>query len=202
MTVFIEDQIIELKKQYDDAFIMLHEAQEKVTSISNKLSELVEEQDEKFLSSITIDNVDWDYLLSNADRNTTAKHKKTLQIFDSLRKKYNLAYFSICPLGYRLDTKQTVIRIALIQNDIVHTQKVINALNVLIPHIIPKKDGFKYIDIFEHTLSEFKSFKLIINEQNQAKVSSGYSQWDTIEKVMFYIQKRHWYISVKEFLSG
>jgi len=131
---------------------------------------------------------DWQFLLKN-DNGTVA--------YEEL--KQQLAKFGIGTRSYNPETNQMVVQISLKSNDADGLKLVHDGLNEVIPHIIPKF-GYKFIDIFEHTLSEDGSYSLYIYEKEHNQFKLMITRWhresvvyesDNLMDVLAYIQKYH-----------
>ena len=191
----LNEQIAVLEKECTIALKVLHKAQRKHTTIYKKLSKLKEKRDTINLSTVALENVNWNYLLADANNNTTAKYNKMQEMIGKLRKQYNLNYSGLTNGGYWVDTDQIALKISLVYNDTENTKNIIKALEVVLPYIKPLKDGYKRIDIFDHNLSLYANYYMLINEEGQTKIlsSSGNDyKWDTLENTMEYIQQSLW----------
>ena len=131
---------------------------------------------------------DWQFLLKN-DNGTVA--------YEEL--KQQLAKFGIGTRSYNPETNQMVVQISLKSNDADGLKLVHDGLNEVIPHIIPKF-GYKFINIFEHTLSEDGAYSLHIYEKEHNQFKLMITRWhresvvyesDNLMDVLAYIQKYH-----------
>lgn len=131
---------------------------------------------------------DWEFLLKN-DNGTVAYNELERQ----------LAKFGMDTGTYNPETDQMVVQISLKSNDSDGLKLVHDGLNEVIPHIIPKF-GYKFIDIFEHTLSEDGSYSLRIYEEEHNQFKLMVTRWhresvvyesDNLMDVLAYIQKHH-----------
>lgn len=131
---------------------------------------------------------DWEFLLKND--NGTVAYKELEQ---------QLAKFGLETGSYNPETNQMVVQISLKSNDFDGLHLVHDGLNEVIPHIIPKF-GYKFIDIFEHTLSEDGAYSLHIYEKEHNQFKLMITRWhresvvyesDNLMDVLAYIQKYH-----------
>lgn len=131
---------------------------------------------------------DWQFLLKND--NGTVAHEELKQ---------QLAKFGIGTRSYNPETNQMVVQISLKSNDADGLKLVHDGLNEVIPHIIPKF-GYKFINIFEHTLSEDGAYSLHIYEKEHNQFKLMITRWhresvvyesDNLMDVLAYIQKYH-----------
>lgn len=148
--------------------------------------------DQKIQQSI---KPDWEFLLKN-DNGTVA--------YNELKRQ--LEKFGLETGSYNPETNQMVVKIALKSNDAYSLKLVHDGLNEVIPHIIPSF-GYKFIDIFEHTLSEHGSYSLRIYEKEHNQFKLMVTRWhresvvyesDNLMDVLVYIQKHHHRDSPKE----
>lgn len=152
---------------------------DQIESIKNQIAE------QKIQQSI---KPDWQFLLKN-DNGTVA--------YEEL--KQQLAKFGIGTRSYNPETNQMVAQISLKSNDADGLKLVHDGLNEVIPYIIPKF-GYKFIDIFEHTLSEDGAYSLHIYEKEHNQFKLMITRWhresvvyesDNLMDVLAYIQKYH-----------
>ncbi len=131
---------------------------------------------------------DWEFLLKN-DNGTVA--------YNELKRQ--LEKFGLETGSYNPETNQMVVQISLKSNDADGLKLVHDGLNEVIPHIIPKF-GYKFIDIFEHTLSEDGAYNLHIYEKEHNQFKLMITRWhresvvyesDNLMDVLAYIQKYH-----------
>ena len=106
--------------------------------------------------------------------------------------------------GYYPATMQTAMRIALTESNL---EKTINAIETILPHIIPMpKDlasltaGTKVFAIFERGLSEYASYQLCVKDDGSAFINvlrhgreSVESTFKTIREAVEYVQEHLWY---------
>ena len=105
--------------------------------------------------------------------------------------------FGLIQSGYYADTKQVALSIKLTYGSEKSLKNHIEQITELLPHIKAHEDGYKYFDVFEHTLSRFCSYKLFINEEDKKYIVSAGSwtnnKFTSLKTALEYIQTNHWY---------
>ena len=109
--------------------------------------------------------------------------------------------------GYFPETNQRCIKVMLTKNNIESFNKTISALKEILPFIKPLINGdykgFKFIDIFEHTLSEQGTYYMFVDEienvyklmQDRYHTTYDLKVFDSLESIIKYVQDNHWYQS-------
>lgn len=97
--------------------------------------------------------------------------------------------------GYFVETNQNVIRLCIYKNS--NLSLVEKEILLVLPFIKPINDN-KVISIFEHTLSEFGSYSLIINDEYHIqKTTYGREEIiftsESLIKVLVEIARKHYY---------
>jgi hypothetical protein len=108
--------------------------------------------------------------------------------------------------GYYRNTKQISIMIKLTKGDKESLEDNIKQLTDILPYIKPQDKDYKVFNLFEHTLSEFGSYNLIINEERKeyVLVKTVYSSdrdrtnFKDLKSALEYIQTNHYYDSLEE----
>ena len=115
-----------------------------------------------------------------------------------LRNKY-LCQWNLKGESYIPETNQVCIRIALERHNDKITELTHEGIIKLLPYIKQLKEGFKYIDISEHTLSECYSYCLQVYPDEFKVIARRFSRVYTIfsskdlMETLKYIQKHHYY---------
>lgn len=68
--------------------------------------------------------------------------------------------------GRWIGTGQTVVKIVLRRNDITKARKIWAKLVELLPFITQHDDGYRRVDILEHTLSEHGVYHILVDSEN------------------------------------
>jgi len=102
-------------------------------------------------------------------------------------------------------TKQRCIKVMLTKNQLESYNKTVKAVKEILPFIKPFPDGehvgYKFIDIFEHTLSAYGSYYMLINEkkhvyklmQDRHHQTHKLQAFDSLSKIIKYVQFNHPY---------
>ena len=100
---------------------------------------------------------------------------------------------------YLPEIQQKIIQVSIIKGDAKSLQKTKNGLKIILPHIKTASkgvsSGYKYIGIFEHTLSAGGSYYLLINDKeiklniNNRTILS----FKDLDESLKYIQENHYY---------
>lgn len=201
MTIIDElnERISSLEIQTTNQLIVVQKEKEKYDLLKEKLDKLHEEREQQELAPITIENVDWLFLLC-AKKMTKQKYKKLQELLRYLCSIYGInRIHSLQSISEWVETNQQSIQIALIQGDDIHTQGIHNVLNILIPYIEPwKSDGYKHIKIFEKSLSFYRSYHLVINNEGLGRVWTSderdypTKEWGSLKDTLAYIQENIW----------
>jgi hypothetical protein len=189
----LEQQLATLQSERQSIQNVIEGLREKSLALFDQIQSIKDQiAEQKIQQSI---KPDWEFLLKN-DNGTVA--------YEEL--KQQLAKFGIGTGSYNPVTNQMVAQISLKSNDADGLKLVHAGLNEVIPYIIPKF-GYKFIDIFEHTLSEDGSYSLHIYEKEHNQFKLMVTRWhresvvyesDNLMDVLAYIQKHHHRDSPKE----
>jgi len=194
----ILEKIENLETEIDDIYSKLTPLQKAATAKNTKLRTLREKRDEIILSNrIDSGEVDLDLILCG-DPETKAMYNE---------KEKQLRQLYLISSGYFPETGQSCIQIALTRGDTKYTEKVYRSLKLVVPHLKKFKTnnlGDRVIlDIFEHTCSEFASYKLYLDEPSVDSpcciVTNGRREgkrFKDLREALTYIQKEHWYNDV------
>lgn len=147
------------------------------------------------IDELSIDTMELDELFQ-IHPDTKIKH-------DAREKK--LTELSLSSNGYFHETNQVYIRIALYRDNDSHFEKVYESLQNILPVIKPLEDGYKHIDIFEHTLSEFGVYALQVHpDNNKARIvitrwgrDSVVQRTTDLRSALKYIQQNNYYGETK-----
>lgn len=189
----LEQQLATLQSERQSIQDLAEGLREKSLALFDQIQSIKDQiAEQKIRQSI---KPDWEFLLKN-DNGTVA--------YEEL--KQQLAKFGMDTGSYNPETDQMVVQISLKSNDVDGLKLVHDGLNEVIPHIIPSF-GYKFIDIFEHTLGEHGSYRLRIYEEEHNQFKLMINRWhrepvvyesDNLMDVLAYIQKHHHRDSPKE----
>ena len=181
-----EQQLATLQSERQSIQNLIEGLREKSLALFDQIESIKDQiAEQKIQQSI---KPDWQFLLKN-DNGTVA--------YEEL--KQQLAKFGLETGSYNPETNQMVVQVSLKSNDSDGLHLVHNGLNEVIPHIIPSF-GYKFIDIFEHTLSEDGAYSLHIYEKEHNQFKLMITRWhresvvyesDNLMDVLAYIQKYH-----------
>lgn len=186
----IEKKIAELNKERDGLNAQLTPLQKKLASLYGRIEKLQNEKDALQLAAAEAS--DWAWLLEvfpESDSKYKARQKA-------------LGELGLMTCGYWTDTQQATVKIALLKAGAVGTRdnaKQLASVKMLLPFIRENDKGFKKLDIFEYTLSEYHSYWLEVYADGRVKVAHccnyGDSQptLETIEEAFEYVSQYHWY---------
>lgn len=174
-------EIEKLTKEKQKLFDTIKPLQNKFNSICDKLANLIEDKNKLELAEKHSDNFDFNMLMDGL-------HGNSLVILREQEKQ--LRKLSLYTKGYRPDNLQTAISIKLYRGNSKHTQKVLEGLITILPYIKELKccDG-KPIDVFEHTLSEFGGWDLVIKTDNTVSLLHGGLSINRVEKTFLNIEE-------------
>jgi hypothetical protein len=141
------------------------------------------------------DSIDWDYILEETGNTSIERHKAATE---------KLATLGLSHSGYNAKTLQRSISIRLIKNDENSVKKTEDGLNVVLPFIKKvQMSGIecdvKVLDIFEPTLSQFRSYTILINEDAEYYSIGSYfygsfsndKSCKTLHELLMYLQENH-----------
>lgn len=177
-------QLFELQKPIND----------ELESNYNKIEELKKEIGKLLLA----DNpFNWEVLL-NSD--FSVYHQ-----FDEALVKKGLIYGGEIP-----EISQRCIEMKLSKDDKKSLRKTIMSINEILPFIKPMNtrdyEGFKYIGIFDHTLSQYASYFALINSekkvfkimQQRYSIRKEIKTFDSLESLVKYVQENYWFDKKEE----
>jgi len=159
-----------------------------LTKSYNKLERLQKERDELMLSSSKIP--DWEFLLSTKGESMARYYAAQKALAD----------IGLGSDGEFLATKQRGIKVSLNYQDTKQVEATLSGLKTIVPFLKPINNVIA-ISIFEHTLSEFGVYHLILASKGQkckiTKITYGreeeLSKFNTWKEALTYISKRLWY---------
>jgi hypothetical protein len=129
--------------------------------------------------------------LLNCIPETTARYKACNKYLESI---------GLRSSGYYPDTNQRAVQIGLYQDDDDDFEVQYKGLESILPVIKPLTEGFKRIDIFESSLSEFGVYSLRVYADDDYKInftrysnSRTIAEFKTLREAMKFIQKNHYY---------
>lgn len=182
----IVEQIEEAEKQRKELFALQAPINKKLVSNSKKLDKLRNKLSVVELAETRTSEQEIEYYLSEEYDEGMVKHTARESFWRE---------FGLHRGGMRRETKQSYLEVALTYNDEKSLEKNLKALEKVLPYI-KSIEGYKKIGIFEHTLSEFGSYELLI-KKDEYSVSHYYGynkdKFKTLRAALEYIQKNHWY---------
>lgn len=159
----------------------LYSKREKLIELKDKLD--VDEVEDKDLD----DQIKYHLVYTHSQ--STHRYKATQKFFRSL---------GVYSHGYFPHTMQTGIQISIKRDD---EKKVVeqirDTLLKVIKHVKPLGDGYKHIDIMEHTLSEYGVYELVFDNMWRI-LKTTYSRpeirksFKTLDEALSYIQEHHY----------
>jgi len=182
----LEQQLAALESERQSIRDLTEGLREKSLNLFHQIESIKDQiADQKIQQSI---EPDWEFLLKN-DNGTVA--------YNELKRQ--LEKFGLETGSYNPETNQMVVQISLKSNDSDGLHLAHDGLNEVIPHI-DAVFGYKFIDIFEHTLSEDGAYSLHIYEKEHNQFKLMITRWhresvvyesDNLMDVLAYIQKYH-----------
>ena len=140
---------------------------------------------------------DWEWLLytSNAEQSMEKYH---------LRER-KLREINLMSGGFFFELSQIQVRIALVKNDEKSLPATLKGLNKILKYIKPF-NGYKRIDIFEHSLSKNGCWNLLINEEKSEYIiqltrygnESIEHKFEDLKSALEKIQKTYYYEDAEE----
>lgn len=85
--------------------------------------------------------------------------------------------------GQWTETQQSVVRVTLPKNDGAKARKIWDKMVELLPFITQHSDGYRRVDMFEHTLSEHGVYHILVDSDNVFYESFCRYGRDTITKI-------------------
>lgn len=183
----LQKQLNELENRRSELFRLKEPIDAELCSNYDKIEKL---KNQLATQKIKTGNVSWNYLL------TPDAGKEVYKEANNRLAKFDLSMFCYFP-----ETNQMCVRIGLIKNSQESYSKVIAGLKEVLPFILPLKDGYKHIGVFESTLGEHGVYNCLINEQNNdyKLIFCYYSRkiekdkFTSLEELISYVQKNHYY---------
>lgn len=147
---------------------------------------------------------DWPYLLHEDGTSSQARYNAAKAAVGGLAK---LAHHEgLACSGYLPGTNQRGLRVSLLKNSPELTTLVAQALDALLPHVLPLppehgRAGFKYVSIFENSLSEHGKYFLAIDEAQslyELRISrygreSVVHSASSLLALLQYVEQNHYY---------
>lgn len=156
-------------------------------NLNTRLSAIKEEKD-----SLKIGEFTWKELL---DANgTQISHNKLIKRLNEF------CLGGLDSIGYWPDTQQRAIQVKIFKG--ASTTKLVNihsGLLAILPHITTNEDGYRQINLMEHTLSEFYSWTIGVlgyNADSETHILQNnyeYKKFPTLMDALIYCKKHHWY---------
>ena len=170
----------------------IEKRRDKIWKVYNTLKERLGNATVKYMEGK--EEVDWEWVLKHEDSMGMKQyHFKEKMIRDT----------GLMTAGYNPETNQTAIEVCLIKDDEESVKKTQDALNLVLPYLKSNKEGYIYIAIFEHTLSQHGMyFFFVYPERDRDKyvlMKSVYHHEEEIkvfgelEDCLKYIQNHYWY---------
>jgi len=186
----LQKEMKKLVERRKELFKLLEPIQSELSSNYKKIEKIKNE-----IGKLKIDKnpTDWNLLLDeNSGYTVYNKYSEIVQ--------QKGLYYG----GYFPETGQRCIKVMLTKNSIESFNKTILALKEILEFIKPLHEtypGFKFIDIFEYTLSENGSYYMLFNEEEKIyklmldryHVTHELKVFDSLEKIIKYVQENHWY---------
>jgi hypothetical protein len=185
----LDEKINALQEERKELFKKQAPINAKLVKTANEIDKLTKERDDLLIKGLNTKHPDWDYLL---ECNWHGSHAKSIA-----RDKF-LTPYSLKSNGYYEKTQQVQIEVML--NYKQRIDKPLRKLRELLPHIKPL-DNVRRFGIFEHTLSEFGVFELIVAKDSEkcrlVKTTYGrqadITKFNDLKEALIYIAEHHWY---------
>ena len=186
----IEAEIATVEVQRTDLFEKIRPLQDEVFELNTRLSDLNDRLSVLLLEAGKLDSIEYLMKTYNPDR-SGGEYRKALQ-------RWGFAH-DLYQSGYVVDTLQPSFSVKLSpKQDITKTSE---GIRELVPFMKPRDNGRMYFGIFEHTLSLAVSYHMEVSPDcSEAWVfthlgahSIRHEAIGTIEEVLLYIRKHHWY---------
>ena len=186
----LQNKIKELEARREELFNLKEPIDEELVSAAEKIEKLRDKIDKIVLAS---DNVDWSYLL---DATTGMKS------YEECHKR--LYARGLYGPGGAIKGKRC-FQIMLYKDKPKSLQKTYNGLIEILPYLdyndFDEYKGYKFVDIFEYTLSENGSYYCFINEerneyilmQDKWRRASELKRFTALMSMLEYIQENHYY---------
>jgi hypothetical protein len=142
----------------------------------------------------------WSYVLDDANDQGMVRHRFGESVF------HEMGFWSS---GYIPETNQRAVSMMMYRDEPDSKAQTLEALRTILPYIKPRTIDIgedddivaKYVNVFEHGLSEYAVIWSVVDEPNGAFYSmrTRYSstsvekKFGTLEELVDYIQKTHWY---------
>lgn len=188
----INSKIAKLKKRREELFKLRKPIDKELTSSYEKIEKLKEDLDKLVLDNM--EGIDWAFLL-NADNG--------MQSYKAFEKE--LGKFDLYGPNGTIKNKRC-FQIMLTKNSKESLDKVLKGLNILLPYLDYNDFGkgykhYKYVDIFEHTLSQWGSWYCLIDEEKNEYLlmcdryhrTYKEKEFSTLKDLIVYIQENHYY---------
>jgi hypothetical protein len=188
----ILSKLEQLSHELDETRDAMAPLQDKCLKLCERISKLSEQRD---LLKLEIrpkpDEIDFDIVLpKDAWAETSVNRKERVR---------QLGLLHLDAAGVWMQTGQGAVRIALVRSKPAKTKAVFDSLSLLLPHIMPDSEGLRWIDIFEHTLSEYCSWTLgVVGDNENSKTlllrnGREYAAFPNLMAALEYCQENHYY---------
>jgi hypothetical protein len=196
----IEAEDARIRPEYERLGKELTALYEKREAVKDELSRRIQiEIDPKNWRDFTSEQ--WEYVLNDANDQGMARYKFSESVFHAM---------GLWSSGYNPETNQRAVSMMLYRDEPDSKAQTLEALRVILPHIKPRKINMgydeddivaKYVNVFEHGLSEYAVIWSVIDERTGAfySMNTRYSRtkvekkFDTLEELVSYIQREHYY---------
>lgn len=176
-----------ISKEYADV-------QDRWTKANEMRKEIESVIDTRKINSMT-DSIDWNYILEETGNTSIERHNAATE---------KLSAIGLLHSGYNPTTMQRCVSIRLNKYDENSVKNTEVGLNIILPHIKKTRlNGIdcevKGLDIFEPTLSQFRSYTILINEDAEYYSIGSYHYGSftvdktckTLHEFLMYLQQNH-----------
>lgn len=184
------EELKELEKRRNELFELMKPIERELKTNYKKIEKVKDEIGKMLIEE---NPCDWSILLDESKG-------------DLIYKKYNEELYKrgLHSGGYLPDTGQRCITVCLTRDDTHSLSRTIHALNEILPYIKPmvkEYTGYKYIGVFENTLSQYGVYFLLIHEKDDVfklmqtvySRTSELKRFTSLKELIKYVQKNYWY---------
>lgn len=189
-------EIKALDRTIADLHKQIRPLQTALTKAVDKRASLIEKRDELEVKAMSPDEYDVSLMLEGNPRSTVRYKERERQLL----KLFGGNHACGSGFGYNPRTGQTAIKVGLTKGKPEVTETILKGLNFLLPHILPAdKEGYKFINLFEHTLSEHGTYYLAVFDDRTELRQDRYHRthklqtFPSLKEALDYCQEHVWY---------
>lgn len=181
----IDDKLVEVRDQYD-------KVNKELLRLISRRKTLVDNKNKIIIGSSN--KVNWGLLLEENGNGSMVTYKEL---------ELKLATFGLLHSGYIPEISQRAVQICMTKGDKESLANTLKGLTTVLPYIkaLPSTEskGYKFVDIFEHTLSENGVYHLYVGKNDCKVTFTRYGREEivktakTLKEILVYIQGNLWY---------